>query len=303
MDMTNDFFEYEYSGSDNNDNLLTEDLSADSMIDDFNDGVAVTIRLDSNPTEIQSGISSVIGSRKSQQDAARTDNEYMYHENNVFLAVMCDGMGGMKGGEEASNLCVTKMFEAFYCVDVKGKVPSFFKFMVDNIDKMIHNLTDENGKSLHSGSTMTSVIIEKNSLYWVSVGDSRIYLKRGKEMMCVTVDHNYKMLLDKKVKQGLITQQQADTDPEREALVSYIGMGGVQYIDINPNPFKLINGDCVLLCSDGLYRTLSNDEMMSIMDSYSDIQQAAEALTSLAISKGKKNQDNTTAVILKYIEN
>lgn len=301
--MTNDFFEYEYSGSDNNDNLLTEDLSADSMIDDFNDGVAVTIRLDSNPTEIQSGISSVIGSRKSQQDAARTDNEYMYHENNVFLAVMCDGMGGMKGGEEASNLCVTKMFEAFYCVDVKGKVPSFFKFMVDNIDKMIHNLTDENGKSLHSGSTMTSVIIEKNSLYWVSVGDSRIYLKRGKEMMCVTVDHNYKMLLDKKVKQGLITQQQADTDPEREALVSYIGMGGVQYIDINPNPFKLINGDCVLLCSDGLYRTLSNDEMMSIMDSYSDIQQAAEALTSLAISKGKKNQDNTTAVILKYIEN
>jgi protein phosphatase len=82
-----------------------------------------------------------------------------------------------------------------------------------------------------------------------------------------------------------------------------MGIGGINYIDINPNPLKLLNDDCILLCSDGLYRTLSTEEMIAIIDSCDDMQKAAEMLTSAAINKGKRNQDNTTAVLLKYIEN
>jgi protein phosphatase len=280
--------------------IPTEDIIADEIEDS---GLVATIRLDVNPSEIKSGISSEIGKRAYQQDAARVDNEYMYVENNLFLATMCDGMGGMNGGEKASKLCVDTMFEAFYCVDVKGRVPSFFKFMADNLDKMIHNLKDDNGNPLKSGTTLTSVIIEKNNLYWVSVGDSRIYLKRGNEMISITVDHNYKLLLDEQVKKGIITKEQADSNPEKEALISFMGIGGINYIDINPNPLKLLNDDCILLCSDGLYRTLSTEEMIAIIDSCDDMQKAAEMLTSAAINKGKRNQDNTTAVLLKYIEN
>lgn len=283
------------------DNIKTEAIVPDKEYED--DDTQMTFRIDSCPARIESGVSSVIGSRSVQQDAARVDSDYMYLDKNVFLAVMCDGMGGMKGGEKASKLCVTKMFEAFYCVDVNGKVPAFFKFMVTNIDKMIYNLTDDNGNSIKSGSTLASVIIEGKNLYWVSVGDSRIYLKRKDEMVCVTTDHNYAMVLEQKVKKGLISAEEAKANPEREALVSYMGMGGLEYIDINPNPLELLNGDCILLCSDGLYRALSAEEIKSVIDSFDDTQTVAEALTAAALAKGKRNQDNTTAVLLRYVEN
>ena len=167
----------------------------------------------------------------------------------------------------------------------------------------IYNLTDDKGRPMHSGSTLTSVIIEGSDLYWVSVGDSRIFIKRSNEMMCVTEDHNYGTILDKKARRGQISREEAAADPERAALVSYMGIGGVPYIDINPYPFPLMNGDTVLLCSDGLYRALSEPEMLRIISSYdNNMQQAAEALTAAAIAKGKRHQDNTTAVLVKYCE-
>lgn len=285
-----------------NDSIQTEAIIPDGELNGDSD-ISVTLLIDENANRIESGVSSVIGSRKGQQDAVRTDTESMYADNGVFLTVMCDGMGGLSGGEKASNLCVTKMFEAFYCVNVRGKAPSFLKFAVTNIDKMIHNMTDGNGVPIKTGSTLTAVIIEDNKLYWASVGDSRIYLKRGREMVQITVDHNYRMVLEEDVKQGKLTKEQADCDPQKDALVSYMGMGGLRYIDINPFPLTLKNGDCIMLCSDGLYRTLSDKEIKSIIDSFDNMQTAAEALTSAAISKGRKNQDNTTVALLKYIEN
>ena len=122
-------------------------------------------------------------------------------------------------------------------------------------------------------------------------------------MVCVTTDHNYAMVLEQKVKKGLISAEEAKANPEREALVSYMGMGGLEYIDINPNPLELLDGDCILLCSDGLYRALSAEEIKSVIDSFDDTQTVAEALTAAALAKGKRNQDNTTAVLLRYVEN
>lgn len=284
------------------DNIPTEAIVPEEELQESSSGEIFTMQLNDFPVEIKSGLSSVIGSRAVQQDAARVDNEYMFFDRGVYLAVMCDGMGGMTGGEVASNLCVTKMFEAFYCVDVRGRVPSFFKFMIENIDKMIYNLTDDNGKTMHSGSTLTSIIIEDGSLYWASVGDSHIYIKRGNEMMCVNKDHNYGMVLDRKVKDGQMKKEEAQAAPNRAALVSYIGIGGVPYMDINPHPFPLRSGDTVLLCSDGLYHSVSEREIIGIIDASTDMQQAAEALTAAAIAKGKRHQDNTTAVLVQYCE-
>lgn len=289
-----------------NDSVTTETIIPEEELHEAesrNEESVYTVQID-NPIYIKGGLSSVIGSRSVQQDAARIDNEYMYQDNGVYLAVMCDGMGGLNGGEIASRLCVTKMFEAFYCVDVKGRVPEFFKFMIENLDKMVYNLTDDNNRPIHAGSTLTSIIIDGNLLYWAGVGDSRIYVKRGKEMVCVTQDHNYGYLLDKKVKEGKISREEAMSDPQREALISYMGIGGVTYMNINPHPFVLRNGDTVLLCSDGLYRALSESEISRLIETHhGDMQKLAEALTSAAIAKGKRHQDNTTAALVQYCEN
>lgn len=252
---------------------------------------------------LECGVSSQIGARQVQQDAARAEDALQYLQHGRLLAMMCDGMGGMNGGELASALCIEKMFNAYQTKGVNGNIPLFFHKLADEIDEAVYNLTDGEGESLNAGSTLTAVIVDGSRLYWVSVGDSRIYLKRGDEIVSVTVDHNYRMLLEEKVQNGDITREEADSDPNREALVSYMGVGGVQYIDLNPYPVELIDGDCVLLCSDGLYRTLEKDELMTIIDCFPEAQSAAEALTEAAVSKGRRNQDNTTAVLIRFHDN
>lgn len=290
-----------------NDYIPTEALFSEEELPEFENPAVPDSPSDQSDmpsgARISAGVSSVIGSRKVQQDCGRAEDVNAYSEKNMYLAVMCDGMGGMNGGEIASRLCVDKLFESFRNLDIAGKVPAFLRYMVDELDKAVYNLTDEKGRSLRSGSTLTAIIIEGKNLYWLSVGDSRIYLKRGSEIVCVTVDHNYGLLLEQKVKKGLITREQADSDPEKDALISFMGIGGVQYIDQNPNPVELVDGDCVLLCSDGLYRVLSTEDISAIIDSFPAPEIAAEALTTAAVGMGKCNQDNTTAVLVRYNEN
>jgi len=260
-----------------------------------------TIRLDEFSENILTGVSSHIGRRDYQQDATKVYVDNLHSNSLKTIAVLCDGMGGLNGGELASNLCVEKIYEDFYAADVLENVSEFFKSSIQNLDRLVCGMTDEQQKPVNAGTTLASIIIIDNNLFWASVGDSRIYLIRNNEIAQITEDHNYMMLLKERVKRGYLTQEEADTHPKREALISYIGMDGVKYIDANSKPFKLEDGDIILICSDGLYRTLEDDEILHIIQSQqSEMNTAARALTELAIGKGKKNQDNTAAVLIKY---
>lgn len=246
------------------------------------------------------GISSVIGARAYQQDAAAVCDKPFNVPGQKWLASMCDGMGGMNGGELASQLCISKLLQAFDNIGEKP-VPYFYRETIIDIDACVANLRDENGNILGAGSTFTSVCLDGNKLYWASVGDSHIYIIRGNEIVTVNQEHNYMMDLLKMVEAGQITLEQANNDPSREALISYMGIGNVSLMDINESPFELIDGDYVVLCSDGLYRSLSDSEIMGIITSNGvDMQKAATDLTSAALAKGIKYQDNTTVVVIKY---
>ena len=263
-----------------------------------------TVRVECVDDHIHVGSASDIGSRSYQQDTAKVADDYVYAVSQKMIAIMCDGMGGLQGGEKASALCAELLYQAFLQVDVSDNVPQFMRTMVSMLDKEVCALTDENGAPLKAGTTLACAVLIGKELYWVSVGDSRIYLLRDGNMICLTQDHNFKMILDERVKKGLITQEAADTHPKREALVSFIGIGGPQYIDCNEKPLLLSGGDCILICSDGLYRTMREDEILSIVTSAGDdMQSAASMLTDAAIAKRNRNQDNTSAIVMKYINN
>lgn len=253
------------------------------------------------------GFAQNIGSREVQQDAIRTDDDYAYADTNKMISVLCDGMGGLSGGEIASKLCADTLYNAFYSVCVDGDdnsdISSFYEFLIREMDKDVNNLKDDNGMPLNAGTTLISTIIINNKLYLASVGDSRIYFLRNNAIRCLTLDHNYKMILDQKVKNGLITEKQAQTDPQKESLVSFLGIGGIKYIDINRRPIDLNDKDYVVLCSDGLYRTLSEQEILkTITDFGDDMQSAAEALVNAVIKKKKRHQDNISVIVIKYLD-
>lgn len=250
------------------------------------------------------GKSSIIGRRDEQQDAIRVDNFYSYIESGKAIAVLCDGMGGLTGGAKASRLCSSMVFDDFHNQPESFSIPVFYRNIILRADNEVKSLKDDNGESiLGAGTTLVSVIVEDGHLNWASVGDSRIYIVRGNEILCITTDHNYMMLLKERVKRGEITQEMAEKNPQKEALISYIGIGGVHYVDFNARPLSLSKGDYIILCSDGLYRSLSEEEIKETVLSFEDdTQGAAYRLTLMAMNKNNKFQDNTSVVVLRYQE-
>lgn len=273
------------------------DIFSDSTAEDLH-----TIILDENEMSLHIGESSIIGRRKDQQDTIMTDDSYHYLEEKKAISILCDGMGGLSGGKKASSLCSSIIYDAYHGQKNIESIPAFYKSMIAIADNEVNNLRGEDGQTiLGAGTTLTSVIIEEDNLYWASVGDSHIYIIRGQQILCITNEHNYLMLLNERVARGEITREEADSDPKKEALISYIGVGGVKYIDINIKPFKLLNGDYVILCSDGLYRSLTNEEIMQTALRYGEnTQLAADTLTQMALNKNYKNQDNTSVIVINF---
>ena len=262
-----------------------------------------TIMLDDFSSNVTVGVSSVIGRRKEQQDAVRSDDDYALMEYEKFIAVLCDGMGGLSGGQQASNLCATLVKDAFHGEDKTIEIDKFYKKIITESDTQVKGLKDESGKKIKAGTTMVSVAIIDEKLHWASVGDSRIYIIRGNTITCVTHDHNYLMTLNEMVKRGEITREEADKHPKKEALISYIGMGGVKYIDMNAKPFQLQDDDYIILCSDGLYRTVSEEDMKGIVCGIGNAEDAATCLTHYAMGAKKRGQDNASVIVINYKKN
>ena len=262
-----------------------------------------TQQITANNDKIQIGLSSIIGARKYQQDAvvACSKNYLRQNQFRKGIVVLCDGMGGMNGGEIASALTSKKIYED-YMKNNPTDIPKFLKEEVRLTDNIVYELKDENNRPMGSGSTLLSIVIDEGKLFWVSVGDSRIYLIRNRKMVQVTEDHNYYSVLKKKVESGAITKEEAENDPKAEALISFIGIGKESPIDCNEQPFPLQDSDIILLCSDGLYKTLPDEEILSTILHYSDnVENAATMLTKVVQSKQKRSQDNTTVALVKFL--
>ena len=263
-----------------------------------------TVRLDEPSRCVYIGTSSVVGQREEQQDAIKADPYFAYFERGRAIAILCDGMGGMTGGARASALCSSIVYSEFYKEDAAPSIPAFYKAAIMRADDEVNLMKDDEGRPITgAGTTLASVVFDGDQLFWASVGDSRIYIIRDGQILCITKDHNYLMLLSEKVKKGELTREEAESDSKKEALISYIGMGGVAYIDMSAKGFPLKNGDYIVLCSDGLYRSVPEEEIKAVVcRNGTETNLSATELTALAMSKNLKNQDNTSVIVVAYEE-
>ncbi|MBO5261343.1 MAG: serine/threonine-protein phosphatase [Coprococcus sp.] len=251
-----------------------------------------------NSPHIDIGQSSIIGTRNYQQDALAV---YRY-SNEILLAVVCDGMGGLNGGEIASNTAVNMLIQDFNRVSNFEDVPGFFSEEVVRLDDCIANLEDEYGNSLGGGCTIVALAIKDNKAYMLTAGDSRIYLIRGNSICALNRDHNFRLQLDAMLKAGRITEMEYEMqENQAEALISFLGVGNISLYDINPDPIILQENDLFILCSDGLYKRLSNEQIMDIvMDNHNSMQVIAERLNEVVMQLTCVNQDNTSVILLRY---
>ena len=269
------------------------------------DEQTVNLGFDGNFTEVITGSDANLGTRSSQQDAHFVSQTASSDAGLPIKAfgVLCDGMGGLEDGEKASRIAVDLFSAALEGITGEESIERIFMDEIHKIDASICAACGfDPGGMPRSGTTLSAVLIYGQNLYWASVGDSRIYILRGEDMVQVSRDHNYAMILNDYVRQGKLSAEEAKGHPKKGALISFVGSGQVRYIDLNTAPFVLSPGDIVLLCSDGLIKSLSDAEIHKIIRrNYGDMDAAAKELTRLAFDTGDGAKDNTSVILMQYL--
>ena len=147
------------------------------------------------------------------------------------------------------------------------------------------------------GTTLIAALMKNDMLYWISVGDSHIYLFSDAGLKQLNEDHIYAKTLDAAVAEGKIDKEFAEKHPRRDSISSFIGIWELK--EISSGKTRLSPGTSVILCTDGLYKTLSEDEIIDAYDS--DPQKWAESLILKTLQKDRKYQDNVTVTIATVI--
>ncbi|MBQ2604777.1 MAG: serine/threonine-protein phosphatase [Clostridia bacterium] len=276
-----------------------------SFFSNFADEIPQILKLTHRESFIITAADSHIGHRNEQQDSYFVTNTIPLSPFRLrrTLAVVCDGMGGLEAGDRASLTAVSMLKLAFDKLPTtKVDIPKFFSEMIDYIDCEINRWDDLNTDK-GAGTTMVSVIIENRRLYWASVGDSSIFIYQQGKLKRITSSHNYKKILDKMVDDGVLSAEQAEHDPQKDSLLSYLGMGGVAYRDINSKPYVMRSGDLLMLCSDGVTNTLTENEIASIIkEYYDDVYNCCKEINLAVARRNNALQDNSTVVIVQYAE-
>jgi len=263
-----------------------------------------------NRPVINTAMATHIGTREYQQDAAYVcDPVFDENEENLTYGILCDGMGGTAEGERASNEVVLFMANKIATLREPDNIinlqnQDYFPVFLENTAHTANDLILKQNEEFKqgSGTTLLTVLLHGSSLYWLSVGDSRIYIIRGNEIVQTTKDHNYALELQEKVDAGLLSQEEANNDPKKDHLISYIGAPFLEHIDINRSPFQMQYNDIVLLCSDGLTKSLYDDEILEIItQSGSNLSETARLLTVEAFDRSPGALDNTTVVLMQYL--
>ena len=237
---------------------------------------------------------SIRGGRYEQEDCW-----FIHPENGKVFAAVCDGMGGRSHGQIASMAAAETMEQLYISKTSEESFPGFFVKAIDILDEKVLSLKDSEGQRLSAGTTILTVAIDGDNVFWLSVGDSRLYIIRNESIACVTRDHNYFLSLNQMAECGAIDKDKYNDEAAKgERLISYIGMGGVLIFDVNETPFKLLPNDTVLLCTDGLYRAVSDDEILRLVSDRSP----DESMRALMDESNKTFVDNATCIIIKYTD-
>lgn len=243
--------------------------------------------------EIQIGKIHHIGKRNMQQDSLGVTDI----PDGVF-AVVADGMGGLSDGDKVSQTVVMTMLQEVSEQSGTEQRAGLFE-AVSLANDAVNQMLGMPAQYV-SGSTVVAALAGKGRFEWVSVGDSRVCLYRGGRLIQLNREHNYESELLWQAVNGEASFVEAEENPRRRNLTSFIGMGKLKYVDGSIRPVEAAAGDILLLMSDGVFNTLSEDEICAVLEEYPEPQQAAWEMEERILQYDRPKQDNFTAVIMKF---
>jgi protein phosphatase len=208
------------------------------------------------------------------------------------LAVIADGMGGHEGGQEASRMAVETVREVYD----QGFRDDPQVALVESLVAAHTRIQDyaEQHPAFHGmGTTCTAFAVCEGYLYFAHVGDSRLYLVRNESILRLTRDHSY---VGRLVESGIVRAEDAEKHPQRHILTAALGAGREVDVDCPDQGLALQKADHLLLCTDGLWSVVTEDELETAVSGNAPAECCA-ALVQLARQRG--GPDNITLQVLR----
>jgi serine/threonine protein phosphatase PrpC len=240
------------------------------------------------PVIESSGLSHIGPVREDNQDSIYLPGGSYPPESGLLYAV-ADGMGGYAHGEVASSLAIQKLTETLYTGN-GGPNPKSLRRGVESANLSVYKTAERLGAG-RMGTTLTAAYILEDTLHLVHVGDSRAYLIRDRQATCLTSDHT---TVGDMVRTRLITPDKVRTHAQRSILTKAVGIGLFIKPDISQH--KLQEEDCLILCSDGVWSVIQDEEFAQAVTGSLGIDQVSQNLLNLALAR--ETDDNVSVVAI-----
>jgi serine/threonine protein phosphatase PrpC len=236
-----------------------------------------------------------------QGNRARQEDDYGVFElppeleAGDLLLVLADGMGGEQAGARASALAVRSFVEAYDTVPVATIPERLEQTLVCVNDRMALDVSSDPHGLGGMGCTLLAVVLTEEGLYWLSVGDSPLWLWRQGRLHRLNQDHAYRSILIQQVSQGQISAAEAACHPDRNALMSAVTGTELELVDLPRQAYPLLDDDQILLASDGIL-TLEETDIAAILSRASSEGQPIQQLLAAVEERQLAHQDNVTAL-------
>lgn len=242
---------------------------------------------------------------KSDKGVSRQNNEDNFCvDEDLRLFIVADGMGGAAAGEVASRMAVETIINHVKRSSVGNMlfVGGYDKRFSDGAsyriasgirlaNQAIYEASQSNVEWRGMGTTVAAALLDGSKMSIAHAGDSRIYLIRTSSIIQLTDDHS---IVSEQVKSGLLTKEEAEGSEARNIITR--ALGSAQSVKVDLDEIGLIDGDRIILCSDGLTTMVPDSVILSIVATYNEPDRACSALIDIANRNGGK--DNITVVLV-----
>lgn len=226
----------------------------------------------------------------------RIQPDLLHHEigaQGTLLAV-ADGLGGHEGGEIASLLAVDTMVQALFTGPVELSLPERLTQAVIHAHEAINKYHGNSGHQRRMASTLTAIHVGEAGITIAQVGDSRAYRFGNGPLTMLTEDQTVVRMMQKK---GLLTEEEAQRHPHRNVILQALGQDKEVMPEIQTLPLQ--DGDCLLLCSDGLTSYVPHERIEAILNEEQDEYMRCRRLIDAANAAG--GSDNVTVLLARVI--
>ncbi|WP_319826038.1 PP2C family protein-serine/threonine phosphatase [Thalassovita sp.] len=242
------------------------------------------------------------GARERQEDAAIADFPV---GPGMGFAVLADGMGGHAAGDVASKIVVTEVFselklQSGNTLALEQGITRILHDAVHGANACVGQYSAQHSDSASMGATLLAPVFIADRLFWISVGDSPLFLIRNRVLTRLNAEHAIGSQMDYLVRNGLMQPDEVLNYPDQNCLTSVIGGGVIAQIDCPTTPLRLRDGDILVAASDGLL-TLTEDEITKAVCDTRTLPacEIGDALLHAIEDLADPNQDNVTICVIK----